>query len=330
LPGEVVIDKPGKGSFWNTPIMHALKARGITHLLVSGVTTECCFSTSIREANDRGFECCGIIEATSGYNPAFKTASLEMIYWSQGLFGFVAELQPLLDVLVPSGVREFSTLTTPPQTPPMWDGDLSINGLRVSYRDGLSPITVAEAVYDRIEKCQYFSSRTCSHRVGKLLIDFKDMKVDPAVWIYLVTRNDVLAAAQNLVSRYPDKKRLPPLFGVPFNVKDSIDIAGLETTTACPPLAYMASKSARCYELVADQGMLTTACSGLWVAVSKLKNIQLPKPSLPVTNYHYRRTALWKGQPRPARYRAQWLQESIRHHSLCLQRQTYLRRQLEW
>jgi len=57
-PGEVVIDKPGKGSFWNTSIMHKLKSRGITHLIVSGVTTECCFATTIREANDRGFECC--------------------------------------------------------------------------------------------------------------------------------------------------------------------------------------------------------------------------------------------------------------------------------
>lgn len=138
--------------------MHALKARGITHLLVSGVTTECCFSTSIREANDRGFECCGITEATSGYNPAFKTASLEMIYWSQGLFGFVAELQPLLDVLVRSRPCTSSKLTTPPQTPPLWDGDLSINGLRASYKNGVSPITVAEAVYDRIENCKYFCS----------------------------------------------------------------------------------------------------------------------------------------------------------------------------
>jgi nicotinamidase-related amidase len=58
LPGEVVIDKPGKGSFWNTNILHKLKARAISHIIVCGVTTECCFATSIREANDRGFECC--------------------------------------------------------------------------------------------------------------------------------------------------------------------------------------------------------------------------------------------------------------------------------
>ena len=58
LPDEVVIDKPGKGAFWNTTLFDRLKAQGITHLIVSGVTTECCFATTIREANDRGFECC--------------------------------------------------------------------------------------------------------------------------------------------------------------------------------------------------------------------------------------------------------------------------------
>lgn len=83
-----------------------------------------------------------------------------------------------------------------------------------------------------------------------------DKKIDPAVWIHLVSREDVLEAARKLAVQYPDKTRLPPLFGVPFNVKDSIDIAGLETTTACPPLAYVASKSAKCYELVMKQGAL--------------------------------------------------------------------------
>ena len=57
-PNEVVVDKPGKGAFWNTNLMARLKSKGITHLLVAGVTTECCFATTIREANDRGFECC--------------------------------------------------------------------------------------------------------------------------------------------------------------------------------------------------------------------------------------------------------------------------------
>lgn len=58
LPGEVVIDKPGKGAFWNTELLHKLKARAITHVLVAGVSTECCLSSTIREASDRGLECC--------------------------------------------------------------------------------------------------------------------------------------------------------------------------------------------------------------------------------------------------------------------------------
>lgn len=57
-PGEVVIDKPGKGAFWQTDIMYKLKAHAITHLIICGVTTECCVATTFREANDRGFECC--------------------------------------------------------------------------------------------------------------------------------------------------------------------------------------------------------------------------------------------------------------------------------
>jgi allophanate hydrolase len=236
LPEENVIDKPGKGSFWNTPLMHKLKAQGITHLLVSGVTTECCFSTSIREANDRGFECCGIVEATAGYNSDFKTASLEMIYWSQGLFGFVGELQPLLDALHPFMQRQVSSgLTSPPQTPPVWDGSLDIASLQTAYRIGLSPISVAEALYDRIEKYQ---------------------KMDSGVWIHLQSKEAVLEDAKKLAEKYPDKQRLPTLYGIPFNVKDSIDVAGLPTTTACPPLAQIPPKSARAHELIMAQGGL--------------------------------------------------------------------------
>jgi allophanate hydrolase len=236
LPGETVIDKPGKGSFWNTPLMHKLKGRGITHLLVSGVTTECCFSTSIREANDRGFECCGIVEATAGYNSTFKAASLDMIHWSQGLFGFVGELQPLLDALHPVMQPQVSCgLTSPPQTPPFWDGSLDIASLQTAYRNGLSPISVAEALYERIEKYQ---------------------KMDSGVWIHLQTKEAVLEDAKKLAEKYPDKQRLPTLYGIPFNVKDSIDVAGLPTTTACLPLTHIPPKSARAHDLIKAQGGL--------------------------------------------------------------------------
>lgn len=114
LHGEVVIDKPSKGSFWNTPILHQLKARAITYLIVSGVTTECCFATTIREANDRGFECCGIEEATSGYNDAcFKKPTLDMIHWSQGLFGFIGSLEPLVEALEPFSTKHIQLGSTP-------------------------------------------------------------------------------------------------------------------------------------------------------------------------------------------------------------------------
>ena len=234
FPSEVVIDKPGKGSFWNTPILHKLKARGITHLLVSGVTTECCFSTSIREANDRGFECCGIVQSTAGYNSAFKTASLDMIYWSQGLFGFVADLQPVLDVLFP-WQNQNNGVSTPPQTPPAWNGKLGMADLQTSFQNGLSILELVNALFDRIEKYD---------------------KVDPAVWIRRESQNAVLEQARRLLELYPDKNCRPALFGVPFTVKDSIDVQGVETTTACPPLAFVASKSAAVYERVITQGAL--------------------------------------------------------------------------
>jgi nicotinamidase-related amidase len=234
LPSEIIIDKPGKGSFWNTPLLHKLKARGITHLLVSGVTTECCFSTSIREANDRGFECCGIVQSTAGYNSAFKTASLDMIHWSQGLFGFVADLQPVLDVLSPWQTQS-NGVSTPPQTPPTWDGKLGIADLQSSYKNGLSPLELVNTLYDRIEKYE---------------------SVDPAVWIKRESRDAVLEQARRLLQLYPDKSSRPPLFCVPFTVKDSIDVQGVETTTACPPLAFVATKSAVCYQKVTAQGAL--------------------------------------------------------------------------
>ena len=64
IPGEVVVDKPGRGAFFNTNLMDKLKAKAITHLIICGVTTECCFDTTFREANDRGFECCKILLIT--------------------------------------------------------------------------------------------------------------------------------------------------------------------------------------------------------------------------------------------------------------------------
>ncbi len=102
-PGEWVIDKPGKGMFWNTCApagLHArLQAAGITHLLFTGVTTEVCVQTSMREANDRGYSCLIVEDATDSYFPAFKRAALEMIVAQGGIVGWCAPSAAVLAAL---------------------------------------------------------------------------------------------------------------------------------------------------------------------------------------------------------------------------------------
>jgi len=157
-----------------------------------------------------------------------------MIHWSQGLFGFVANLDALKNAIEPHLTPELPS-TTPPQTPPGWDGDLRISSLQAAYKAGLSPVVVVEALYKAID--------AYSHE-------------NEGVWIYLETKDSALEAAKALVTKYPDKAALPPLFGVPFSVKDSLDIAGLPTTTACPPLTHIATISSPVYEKVIAEGAL--------------------------------------------------------------------------
>jgi nicotinamidase-related amidase len=95
VAGELVIDKPGKGAFYATVLGDELRARGITHLLFAGVTTEVCVQTSMREANDRGYDCLLIEDATASYFPDFKQASLEMIRSQGGIVGWTAPLAAL-------------------------------------------------------------------------------------------------------------------------------------------------------------------------------------------------------------------------------------------
>lgn len=90
LPGELVIDKPGKGAFYATSLHDDLKVRGITHLLFGGVTTEVCVQTSMREANDRGYECLLVEDATESYFPDFKAAAIEMIRAQGAIVGWTA------------------------------------------------------------------------------------------------------------------------------------------------------------------------------------------------------------------------------------------------
>lgn len=93
--GETVIDKPGKGAFYATPLADELARKGIAKLILAGVTTEVCVQTTMREANDRGFDCLLIEDATESYFPTFKAATLEMIRAQGGIVGWTANFAQL-------------------------------------------------------------------------------------------------------------------------------------------------------------------------------------------------------------------------------------------
>ncbi|GHC77745.1 cysteine hydrolase [Pseudorhodoferax aquiterrae] len=99
LPGEIVVDKPGKGMFHGTPVQNLLQQAGIRSLVFMGVTTEVCVQTSMREANDRGYECLVLEDCTESYFPQFKAAALEMIRAQGGIVGWTASSAQLLAAL---------------------------------------------------------------------------------------------------------------------------------------------------------------------------------------------------------------------------------------
>jgi nicotinamidase-related amidase len=96
---EVVIDKPGKGAFYATELGEILEKAGIKSLVVTGVTTEVCVHTTVREANDRGYECLVLADCVGSYFPEFQRVGLQMIAAQGGIFGWVAESPELLAAL---------------------------------------------------------------------------------------------------------------------------------------------------------------------------------------------------------------------------------------
>jgi nicotinamidase-related amidase len=90
IDGEAVVDKPGKGAFYATELQELLEKDGIKSLLVAGVTTEVCVHTTVREANDRGYECLVLADCVGSYFPEFQRVGLEMIAAQGGIFGWVA------------------------------------------------------------------------------------------------------------------------------------------------------------------------------------------------------------------------------------------------
>ena len=91
-PGDVVLRKPGKGAFHATSLDAILHAQGITHLLIGGVTTEVCVQSTMREANDRGYECLLVTDCAASYFPQFHAAVVEMMVAQGGIVGWAAPL----------------------------------------------------------------------------------------------------------------------------------------------------------------------------------------------------------------------------------------------
>ncbi len=100
--GEPVIDKPGKGAFYATDLAAILRKRGITQLILAGVTTEVCVHTTLREANDRGFECVVLEDGTASYFPDFHRAALAMACAQDGIFGWVAPSRNVIAAIATS------------------------------------------------------------------------------------------------------------------------------------------------------------------------------------------------------------------------------------
>ncbi len=100
LPGETIIDKPGKGSFCATDLELMLRLRGLRNLVLTGITTDVCVHTTMREANDRGFECVILGDCCAATDVGNHNAALKMVTMQQGVFGAVSDSHALLEALV--------------------------------------------------------------------------------------------------------------------------------------------------------------------------------------------------------------------------------------
>lgn len=211
-------------------------------------------TTTVREANDRGFECCILSDCTAGFNSSFVEVSMEMISAYDGLFGYVAPSQDLL------AQCSYQSQSTPPLTPPAeeqrhLERSLKLESLQKSYVNGsLDPIQLVNSIYDFIEENQ---------------------TTYPGVWIHIRPRSDVLEEASRLVQMYAGKP-FPPLYGVPFAVKDNFDFAGIPTTAGCEAFKYTPTTTAPSVAALIDAGALLIGKTNLDQLATGLSGCRSP------------------------------------------------------
>jgi Asp-tRNA(Asn)/Glu-tRNA(Gln) amidotransferase A subunit family amidase len=165
-------------------------------------------------------------EASLEFEPVFNSLCLAS---TQGLFGYVCDST---SILAPLQKYVSDCEAAVPMT---WNGSLDIETLKSLYAKGVvTPEDVVNEVYKRLEL----------------------PGADPAVWLHVFPQTEALERARKLLQTYPDPTTRHPLFGIPFSIKDSIDIKGVRTTAACPEFAYVAEKDAPSYATLIEAGCI--------------------------------------------------------------------------